>query len=138
MANSWNQWVLGYTPDRQLKLLNDAGFAAATWQTLAVLLMAVAAAVLGVLALLVLNKLRFAPRDPVTRAWRAFCRKLARRGTARRPEEGPLDFARRAAAEQPSLAPRITVIAEIYVGLRYAGRSGKADVRRLRGLVKQF
>ena len=95
MANSWNQWVLGYTPDRQLKLLNDVGFAAATWQTLAVLLMTVAAAVLAVLALLVLSKLRFAPRDPVTRAWRAFCRKLARRGTLRRPR-------RRAARFRPS------------------------------------
>jgi transglutaminase-like putative cysteine protease len=138
MANSWNQWVLGYTPDRQMKLLNDVGFATATWRTLALLLMTVAAAVIGVLALLVLSKLRFATRDPVTRAWSAFCRKLARRGTSRRPEEGPLDFARRAAAEQPPLALRIAAIAELYAELRYAGQGGKAEVRRLRGLVSNL
>ena len=42
MANFWNQWVLGYTPERQTKLLTDAGFRALSWQTLAVLLMSVA------------------------------------------------------------------------------------------------
>jgi transglutaminase-like putative cysteine protease len=138
MANSWNQWVLGYSPERQMKLLSDVGFGAATWQTLAVLLMAVAGTVVGVMALLVLRKLGLAPRDPVTRAWRAFCRKLARRGTERRPGEGPRDFARRAAAEQPSLEPMITAITELYVALRYAGKSGKVQARRLRELVNSL
>jgi protein-glutamine gamma-glutamyltransferase len=135
IANSWNQWVLGYTPDRQMKLLSDVGLSSVTWQSLAVLLMSVTATVVAVLALLVLRKLRLAPRDPVARAWRAFCRKLARRGTERRPDEGPLDFARRAAAEQPSLEPRIATIAELYIALRYAGESGKLQARRLRTLV---
>jgi transglutaminase-like putative cysteine protease len=136
VANSWNQWVLGYTPDRQMQLLRDVGFGSPTWQTLAVLLMSVAATLVGALALLVLRKLRLVPRDPVARAWRAFCRKLARRGTETLPGEGPRDFARRAAVEQPSLEPEIEEIAELYLGLRYAGGSGKAQARRLRDLVR--
>jgi hypothetical protein len=135
IANSWNQWVLGYTPDRQMKLLSDVGLGSATWQSLTVLLMSVTATVVTVLALLILRKLRLAPRDPVARAWRAFCRKLAQRGTERRPDEGPRDFARRAAAEQPSLEPRIATIAELYIALRYAGESGKLQARRLRTLI---
>ena len=135
VANSWNQWVLGYTPERQTRLLTDAGFGAATWQTLATLLMAVAGAVVAVLALLILRRLRAMPSDPVARAWLAFCRKLARRGTRRRAGEGPQDFARRAAAEQPGLEPKIAAIAELYIALRYAGGGGKGHERCLRELV---
>jgi transglutaminase-like putative cysteine protease len=136
LANSWNQWVLGYTPDRQLKLLGDAGLRAATWQTLVILMMSVAGALLAVLAVLVLHKVRLAPRDPVARAWRTFCRKLARHGTNRSPGEGPLHFAQRAATEQPRLKANIEAIAELYLGLRYAGRGGLAETRRLRELVR--
>jgi len=135
VANSWNQWVLGYTPERQTRLLTDAGFGAATWQTLATLLMGVAAAVVAVLALLILRRLRAMPSDPVARTWLAFCRKLARRGTRRRADEGPRDFARRAASEQPGVESKIADIAELYITLRYAGSGNKGHERRLRDLV---
>ena len=138
MANFWNQWVLGYTPERQTKLLTDAGFRAPSWQTLAVLLMSVAGVVVGVLSLLVLRKLLLVRPDPVVRAWGGFCRKLARRGTRKRPGEGPLDFARRAAAEQPALEPKINAIADLYIGARYAGRRDKGEARRLRQLVSSL
>jgi len=136
VANSWNQWVLGYTPERQLQLLRKLGFESATWQTLAVLLMAVCSAVIAIVALRVLGELRLRPVDPVTRSWRRFCRKLARRGTLRRPAEGPKDFAHRAAAELPQLAPQITAIAELYVELQYARSGTQVDTRRLRELIQ--
>jgi hypothetical protein len=129
---------LGYTPDRQTRLLADAGFRSATWQTLALLLMSVAGGVVAVLALLVLRQLRTVPPDPVARVWRAFCRKLARRGTQRRPGEGPRDFARRAMAEQPALEPKIRAVADLYIDMRYAGRGGKAQERRLHELVSSL
>ena len=34
MANTWNQWVLGYTPERQRSLLAIAGLDDATWEKL--------------------------------------------------------------------------------------------------------
>ena len=135
VANSWNQWVLGYTPERQTRLLTNAGFGAATWQTLATLLMGVAGAVMAVLALLILRRLRAMPSDPVARTWLAFCRKLARRGTRRRAGEGPRDFARRAVSEQPELESKIADIADLYIALRYAGSGDKGRERRLRELV---
>jgi hypothetical protein len=76
------------------------------------------------------------PVDPVTRSWRRFCRKLARRGMLRRPAEGPRDFAHRAAAELPQLAPQITAIAELYVELQYARSGTQVDTRRLRELIQ--
>ena len=135
MANFWNQWVLGYSPDRQIKLFTDAGLRTPTWQTLTVLLMSVAGAVVGVVALLVLRQLLLVRPDPIVRVWSAFCRKLAKRGTRRRPDEGPRDFAQRAAAEHPALESRIRAIVDLYISVRYAGHRGDADARRLRQLV---
>jgi len=138
VANSWNQWVLGYTPDRQLQLLRELGFPSASWQTLAVLLMTGCSLVIGIVALRVLGKLRIAAPDPVTRSWRRFCRKLERRGTQRRPAEGPRDFAQRAAAEHPELALQIAAISDLYVELHYAGSEVRGRVKRLRELVQLF
>jgi len=135
MANFWNQWVLGYTPDRQTKLFTDTGWRTPTWQTLTVLLMSVAGAVVALLGLLVLRQPLLVRPDPAARMWRAFCRKLAKRGTERRPGEGPCDFAQRASVEQPALEPRIRAIVELYINVRYAGRGGNAEARRLRKLV---
>jgi hypothetical protein len=136
VANSWNQWVLGYTPERQMQLLRKLGFEAATWQTLAVLLITVCSVVTAIVALRVLSELRSTPPDPATRSWRRFCRKLAKRGTPRRPAEGPRDFARRAATEQPELAQQIIAIAELYVELHYASGGAQQQTRRLRQLVR--
>ena len=64
VTNSWNQWVLGYTPDRQLHLMERLGLGKPTWQTLIVLLMCMAGAVLLVLALMILRRLRGARAGP--------------------------------------------------------------------------
>jgi hypothetical protein len=136
VANSWNQWVLGYTPERQMQLLRKLGFDSATWQTLVALLMAACSLIVAVVALRVLSELRLTAVDPVARYWRRFCRKLARRGTSRRPAEGPRDFARRAGRELPQFAEQIAAITELYVELRYAGPSAPSRTRRLREMVR--
>jgi hypothetical protein len=71
--------------------------------------------------------------DPVTVAWRRFCRKLAHRGTARRPSEGPRAFSQRAAAEQPHVAANVNEIGELYVRVRY----GRDPDPSLAGLLRQ-
>jgi hypothetical protein len=90
------------------------------------------------MALIILWRLRIRPRDSVARSWRVFCRKLARRGSERTPSEGPRDFARRAAQEQPARHAQIETIADLYMQLRYAGEGEKPEARRLRTLVRQF
>jgi len=137
VANSWNQWVLGYTPERQIKLLERAGVRSPTWQSLTMLLLAGAAAVVGVVALGVLLRLRSAAAaDPVQRSWERFCRKLERAGCRRGAAEGPVDFAARAARALPGAAERIYAIARLYVALRYEQRG--TGGHRLRALVRGF
>ena len=82
------------------------------------------------------DELRLTSVDPVTRSWRRFCRKLARRGAARRPAEGPRDFARRAGRELPQFAKQIAAITELYVELRYADTAARSRIRRLREMVR--
>jgi transglutaminase-like putative cysteine protease len=137
VANSWNQWVLGYTPERQVKLLESAGLRSPTWQSVTVLLLAGAGLVVGVLALGVLLRLRnVAAADPVQRSWERFCRKLERAGCRRGAAEGPVDFAVRAASAFPRAAEQIHAIARLYVALRYEQRA--AGPHSLRALVRDF
>jgi hypothetical protein len=62
--------------------------------------------------------------DPWVRAWQSLGQKLAKLGVPpRQVHEGPLDFAKRAAAQRPALAGEIQRLAQIYVEARY-GHSG--------------
>lgn len=137
ITNSWNQWVLGYTPDRQLRLMERLGLGKPTWQALVVLLMGFAGGIVLVLALMILRRLRRASPDPTQRMYRRFCRMLARAGLPRAAAEGPIDFARRVMAARPALASQVQAITELYVELRY-GRGGAVELRLLRSLVRGF
>jgi transglutaminase-like putative cysteine protease len=138
MANTWNQWVLGYTPERQRALLTRVGLDDATWRTLAALLLTIAGAFTLVLALLTVRRLRVRVRDPVKLAYLAFCRKLSDRGIARESGEGPFDYADRVSRARPDLEDPVSAFTSLYVALRYAGSPGVEGVGKLRLLAKEF
>ena len=96
--------MLGYNPERQRDLMSSVGMRDADWRTLTAALFTF----LGVMTLLLLawSLRRLARPDPVQKAWRAFCRKLAARGVERAPHEGPRDYAARAARALPGRAAR--------------------------------
>jgi transglutaminase-like putative cysteine protease len=130
----WNEWVLGYGPEKQRELLARYGVDARHWGQLALVLGAAISAVLLALGLwLARAPLR---EDSAARAYRRFCAKLARIGLRRRPSEGPTDFASRVVAERPALAEAVERITALYVEARYA-RPG-VDVRPLGLAVKAF
>lgn len=136
MAHKWNIWVLGYNPERQREMLSFIGMDAASWQALAMALFWGVGGVIAVLALWLLRRLRLA--DPVQRHWQHFCAKLARAGLARAPSEGPLDFARRAAARFPQSAAPVSGIASLYIDLRYGATAKRAEVQQFGRLVRRF
>jgi transglutaminase-like putative cysteine protease len=138
MANSWNQWVLGYTPERQRTLLTRVGLEDATWRTLAGLLLAATGLIVLVLAVFTLRRLRVRVHDPVSRAYAAFCAKLARRGLARDPAEGPMTYARRIAGARPDLDAAVHDFVALYVALRYGDGARGENVGRLRKLAREF
>ena len=138
MANNWNQWVLGYTPQRQAQFMTRLGMSEATWQNMAIALLLASGFIMLGLAGMILWRLRTAPRDPVQLAYHKFCGKLAKDGLARHPAEGPQDYSLRLAQAKPLKAETIRSISELYIALRYGTLADKLAVKRLRQLVSGF
>jgi hypothetical protein len=76
----------------------------------------------------------------VQRTWLQFCRRLARAGLARRPDEGPRDFAGRVATARPALAGQVNAITELYIALRYGRppQHSAIESARLQRMVRRF
>jgi hypothetical protein len=136
LTNRWNQWVLGYNPDRQRDMLAFFGVRQPNWQTLAMLLFWGVGSVLALIALWLLSRIK--RTDAVQGAWLAYCAKLARAGLPRALSEGPLDFTMRALERFPSRAKELRSISELYVDLRYGTRNDRQSVSELRSLVRSF
>jgi hypothetical protein len=111
--------VLGYNQTRQRELLAWLGFEDVHPARLIGLLALLIALVMGVYVVATRPR---APRpDPLQRAYLKFCRKLARIGLVRAPQEGALAFAERVDRQRPELADSILNITHLYLRLRYGG-----------------
>jgi transglutaminase-like putative cysteine protease len=138
MANTWNQWVLGYTPERQRWLLANAGVDDATWEKLAAILLVLAGIIVAMLTALALRQLKSRVRDPVKIAYFRFCDKLRRKGLPRGPEEGPVDYAHRVGRVRPDLTPGVAAITRLYVAMRYGTETSATALIELQRRVRQF
>ena len=61
--------------------------------------------------------------------WSRLCRRLGRAGLPRRPDEGPLAYAQRAASRWPQWSDLLRRLGETYALLRYGPEDGKRDQR---------
>lgn len=134
--HSWDRWVLGYTPERQLELLSRLGLGHADWKRLAI-------ALAGGFCLVMLGLLAWHLRpqrrlDPLDREWHRFCRRLAARGIGRLPWEGPIAYAERASLALPQWAPAIAQIARRYATLRYGPGAPSGEFARFQHDIRTF
>jgi transglutaminase-like putative cysteine protease len=125
--NTWNQWVLDYTPDRQRSMMEALGLKNADWLTMAGLMFGLGAIVmLGIAIPLTRNRPKV---DPVDALYQAFCRQMAALGLARAIHEGPRDYGARLTAAESGLPLRKKTAAarflEYYETLRYCAPAGK-------------
>lgn len=135
MTNAWNQWVLGYNPQRQRELLSRLGMRSPDWQTMTATLAALGGmATLGIAAWILRGRRR---HDPAETQWIRLSQKLQRRGLGREPWEGPNDYASRIARTRPNLATEIRAIAKVYARLRYGGGKPRL-IDELRRRVASF
>ncbi len=134
LDNGWNQWVLGYGPQLQQQLLARWGLG--TWPARALALMAGLSLAMAAAAFWLWRRRRVHP-DALAEAYRQFCRKLARRGLARRPSEGPLDFADRIMRARPDLE-EVLGISRLYAALRYGPAPRSASLEELRRRIRRF
>lgn len=133
LSNSWNQWVLGYNPQRQREVLARLGLREPDWRAMTGFMAALSGILLlGLTVWAVRKRIRL---DPTVRAWNRLSRKLARDGLARNAWEGPVDYTHRVAQARPELANSVEAIAALYIGLRYGRLNGKEPQQHLQGLV---
>lgn len=116
--NAWNQWVLGYTAERQARLLERLGMEHPDWARLGMWLTAALGALLGVLGAIVLRT-RDTTGDPARALYERWCRRLARAGIGQCPAEAPLALAARVRRQRPELAEAAARITDLYLHARY-------------------
>ena len=136
LANTWNQWVLGYDQARQQAFLARLGMQDPDWRHMTAALTALCGVLLAAFTIwAVRSRHRL---DPPLAAWNRLSRKLARRGLARRPWEGPSDYADRVNAKLPRLAAEIRLIARIYEELRYGGAVSRRRLQELKWRIRRL
>jgi transglutaminase-like putative cysteine protease len=137
-TNQWNQWVLGYNPERQFALLTRLGMENIGWQKMGFTMIGGVAILVGLFAFFLLRQLTRRDTDVTQLAYLKFCRRLAKAGIVRAPHEGPRDFAIRAARLKPHLAAAINDITAGYVALRYSRQPDRDALRAFSRKVTAF
>ncbi|MFW5901827.1 MAG: transglutaminase TgpA family protein, partial [Thermodesulfobacteriota bacterium] len=123
ISTQWEAWFTGYSHLEQKALLERLGISLKSWKgpfMAGLLLFGSVFLIIGAY-LFVQLKPAAGEKDRVGRCYRRFCRKLAKAGLSRKPEEGPMDFAARIRSERPELASEAEAILHLYVRLRYQG-----------------
>ncbi len=128
----WQRLVLSYDDESQKDLFGSL-FPGEDALTVLTRLLVITMVSVILLALLWLVKPWQRQGTPADRYYQGFCRSMARKGIARRPEEGPLDYARRIAKEKPELGRRAMQVAGVYIRLTY-GVAKDGDLGRLKRL----
>jgi hypothetical protein len=117
--NVWNQYVLGYNPQRQRELLARLGMPDGDWRNLAATLAIICA---GLLLAITAWSLYQRPRlDPAARLWEKALRRLAGSKVNCAPWETPLALLERVENDHPSLAPALRDVVRAYLQARYSG-----------------
>ena len=130
VVNGWNQWVIGYTPERQRAVLHRLGIDDLASTTFIAWFVGSMGVLLGGLWAWVLWRARAPGADPAKRLWLGFAHKLAHAGFPALPGEGPLDHAQRAQAGLTHRAGEIAAIVELYLAVRYAEQPGLAVLKQ--------
>ena len=139
LTNGWNQWVLGYTQERQLAMLSELTGRQVSWRGVAFMLIIATAIVITLLTLIALRRHRPKVRDQALSAWNTVSRKLSRRGLGREPHEGPRDYvARIVASLTPAQAAALGAIQSLYIRVRYGGDTTGNELAELKRAVREF
>jgi transglutaminase-like putative cysteine protease len=137
MELGWHRWVIGFSRDRQERLLEGLGL-----QGLRGYAQGLAAVVVGGMALaagILLLRLRGGRRqDPVKRSYERLRRKLERAGLPTSAAAGPRDIERAAIAGFPAQEAQLRELFGLYVRLRYGRSAAARDQHRFRAGVSRL
>lgn len=127
----WTSWILDYQGQRQLDVLGDI-LGKVNSTRIAILLISVGLVMFGVISWPLLKVRRLL--KPEQRLYLDMCRRLSRAGFERKSSEGPIDYARRVASQNPSWKPGLLAATRAYIKLSFEPLS---DTQRKR-VYRQF
>ena len=134
----WRQRILLFDQDSQERLLSFLRIPEPDGQKVALVLAVCLVAGLAWLTWQVRRDLEPRPSDPVNRAYRRLCHRMAGAGLARWPHEGPEAFAARIATARPDLAPTLGSLCRRYSALRYGATPPRAAGATFIAAVRAF
>ena len=135
--NGWNDWMVGYDPERQYAVFSRLGVGDTSWRAVGVVI-GLSVGLLLVVAALETMGSRKTAADPARRLYDRYCGKLARRGIPRLPEEGPWSYAERVVGERKELAAQVREITDLYVRQRYGTVGAREQLKMLARRVYRF
>ena len=136
MNNAWNQWVIGYNPQRQLELMSRLGMKSPDWRTMSMALAACSSLILAFVAVGTLY--RRTKESPERQAWDDFCRALERHGVHRSQWEGPFALAERVSREHPELSDVTHEAANRYASLHYGEVNNPENLQALKHCTRRL
>lgn len=129
----WNLFLVNYDLDFQKTLLDRLNLNLPYWQLFLVAIGFSTILILAILGYVLIRQRR--QEDQVLRAYDRLSRRLAKRNLARFPNEGPLQYRRRASESYPEASARIQAAIDSYIDLRYGG--APVDSRALGDLERK-
>jgi transglutaminase-like putative cysteine protease len=129
--SNWNQWVIGYNPERQRQFFQNLGIPRVDWSTLAIWLVLITSSVAVAIYFGLFVRDRPPRPDAALQAWDRYCAKLASTGVTRAPHEGPLDFLARVKSMKPQMASEAEEITRRYIEARYGAGASKSELKEL-------
>ena len=148
ISNSWNQWVLNYSPERQRSLLQSFGIDQLDWRMMVGLMFGIgtlAVALVTLPLLLVRNKI-----DPLDKVYSSFCKRMVKLNMTRQLHEGATAYRQRLCATDSTLTPQAknaaAMFLQCYETFRYSANDGpdtvslaslKSQLKKLKPLLSQ-
>jgi transglutaminase-like putative cysteine protease len=123
----WDEWVLGYGPEAQQKLMRLLGMSDPSWRKMLLTLVFVVISIVLLISYLLYRRYQPPPRDAASILYQRFLRKVGLQPTV---GETPRNYATRAGNTGKISAESIDSVTAAYMDARY-GPAGKDAISRL-------
>ena len=137
LGHYWDTWVVGYTPETQVGLLEQY-IGKVDRKKLGSIMLAAFFTVLGVVGLFILSRRTYRPMSAMDKTYLRFCLAASRIGVERRVGEGANDFADRLSEKFPELKVEILMVTQLFIEAEYKGRADPSLVREIKKAVRTF
>jgi hypothetical protein len=138
LNHAWGQWVLDYTPERQRNLFAALGFEQLDWAGMLKIALLCGAVVMGAILIPMIRQQQ--KRDPLDALYSRLEMKLAKRGLARLPHEGPSSWAQRLREHAPPSDAHAAIIQflQVYTAQQYSNSRPANVLATLKSLLRQI